>query len=193
MAAHEEKHLRRCIVIRLSQKREKMLRFVVSDTGVVVADLSGRLPGRGIWLSARRDVLETAQARQLFSRAAQRNVTVPDNLYEQIVSGLETRLVQILGLARRAGQARTGFVKCREWISSGKVGLVVHSLDASAEELKRLRSGANELPVVGVPVGMLAKAFGREHAVYAVIGRGAFSQQLTDAHVRFSGLAGKPE
>ncbi|UYH50667.1 RNA-binding protein [Candidatus Kirkpatrickella diaphorinae] len=192
-SAPEDKHLRRCIVTRHSQKREKMLRFVVSDAGVVTPDLAGRLPGRGIWLSARRDVLETARARHLFSKAAQRSVIIPDDLYERIVLGLEMRVVQVLGLARRAGQARTGFVKCREWISSGHVGLVIHNEDASPDELRRLLSGATALPCVKLPSGTLAKAFGREHAVYAVVSRGALAQKLADAHERLTGLAGKPE
>ncbi len=51
------------------------MRFVVGPDRVVVPDLGARLPGRGIWLSARADVLETARARGAFARAAKGAVT----------------------------------------------------------------------------------------------------------------------
>ncbi len=52
--------LRRCAVTRVQSTPEKLLRFAVAPDGTLMPDLSGRLPGRGIWLMARRDVLEKA-------------------------------------------------------------------------------------------------------------------------------------
>src|SRR5579875_358757 len=54
--------LRRCIVSRERGERARMIRFVVGPNGEVVPDLAAKLPGRGIWLSARRDMLDTARA-----------------------------------------------------------------------------------------------------------------------------------
>ena len=53
-----------------------MLRFVLGPERVVVPDLLARLPGRGMWLSARADVVEAAAARGAFARAARGPVTV---------------------------------------------------------------------------------------------------------------------
>lgn len=50
--------LRRCVVTRDRLAKERMIRFVVSPDRVLVPDLAGKLPGRGIWLSASRDVIE---------------------------------------------------------------------------------------------------------------------------------------
>ncbi|WP_369345700.1 hypothetical protein [Asaia prunellae] len=82
-------------------------------------------------MSAGRDVLDTARTRHLFSRAARQPVTVPEDIAQVLVSGIEARLVQGLGLARRAGQALCGFVKCREWIVGGKAGLVIQGSGGS--------------------------------------------------------------
>ncbi len=57
-----------------------LIRFVASPDGVVVADLKGRLPGRGAWVTARRDVVEQAIAKRLFARALKRDVTVAGDL-----------------------------------------------------------------------------------------------------------------
>ncbi len=179
---------RRCIVSRESGNPEVMLRFVVAPDGTVVPDLAAKLPGRGIWLSARRDVLETARTRHLFSRAARQPVKVPEDIAQVLVSGIEARLVQGLGLARRAGQALCGFVKCREWIAAGKAGLVIQGSGGSPDELRRLISGNNKVPVRTLPAQMLATAFGREHAVYVVIAPGALAQRLMAEHERFLGL-----
>ncbi|NVN42727.1 RNA-binding protein [Asaia siamensis] len=179
---------RRCIVTRESGNPDVMLRFVISPDGLVVPDLAAKLPGRGIWLSAKRDVLETARTRHVFSRAARQPVKVPEDIAQVLVSGIEARLVQGLGLARRAGQALCGFVKCREWIAGGKAGLVIQGSGGSPDELRRLISGNNKLPMLTLPAQMLATAFGREHAVYVVIAPGALAQRLMAEHERFLGL-----
>ena len=50
-----------------------MIRFVVAPDRSVVADLTSRLPGRGIWLSVGADVLQAARAdadpRQILTKA----------------------------------------------------------------------------------------------------------------------------
>ncbi|WP_255318263.1 RNA-binding protein [Neoasaia chiangmaiensis] len=188
----ERGHLRRCIVTRERGVPETMLRFVVAPGGDLVLDLSARLPGRGIWLSAKRDVVETAQSRHSFAKAARQVVNVPDGLGKLVHDALERRLVESLTLARRAGQALCGFTKCREWIVSGKVGAVVQGAGGSQDELVRLLSGARSLPVATMSVEALAKAFGREHAVYAVVARGALARRLMIEHERFLGLAERP-
>src|SRR6476469_3890346 len=50
--------LRRCIITRERLPKERMIRFVVGPDRKIVPDLAARLPGRGIWLSASRDVLQ---------------------------------------------------------------------------------------------------------------------------------------
>ncbi len=57
-----------------------MIRFVIGPGRVLVPDLSASLPGRGMWLSARADVLERARARGIFAKAARGPVAVPADL-----------------------------------------------------------------------------------------------------------------
>ena len=45
---------RRCIATGAVQPRAGLIRFVVSPDGMIVPDLGGKLPGRGIWVAADR-------------------------------------------------------------------------------------------------------------------------------------------
>ena len=169
-----------------------MIRFVVGPGNRIVPDLAAKLPGRGMWLSASRDVLDSGRTRQAFARAAKAQVTVPDGLADLVQAALAQRLLDSVSLARRAGQAVCGFQKSREWLTSGRAGVVIRSDSASPDEFSRLVSGRRDLPVATVPDRVLASAFGRDRAVYAVVAPGALAQRLIAEHERFSGVAGRP-
>ncbi|WP_245642097.1 RNA-binding protein [Neokomagataea thailandica] len=181
---------RRCLVTREVKSSATMIRFVVGPGQQVFPDVAGRLPGRGMWLSARRDVIDSPRIRQAFARAAKAQVVVPEGLADLVEAGLVRRMADVVSLARRAGQAVCGFQKCREWLISGKAALVVRSQTGSPDECARLMSGRRDIPMVVVPDRILTSAFGRERAVYVVLTQGALAQRLITEHERFSGVAG---
>ena len=184
--------LRRCAVTRERDHRGRMVRFVVSPDRVVVPDLLAKLPGRGIWLSARRDVLEIARTRGAFARAARGTVTVPADLVELVQSGLALRITELLGLARRAGQAVCGFQKAREWLVAGRAGLVVQAADGSRDERMRFLSGAKDVGAVApLPGAALGAVFGRDHVVHVVVAQGRLAEALGIETHRLSGIAGQ--
>ena len=184
--------LRRCAVTRERDYRGRMIRFVVSPDRLLVPDLVAKLPGRGIWLSARRDVLETACTRGAFARAARGQVTVPADLAELVQSGLARRITELLGLTRRAGQAVCGFQKAREWLLTGRAGLIVQAMDGSSDERARFLSGAKDVPVAApLPGSALGAVFGRDHVVHVAIAHGRLAEALSIETHRLSGIAGQ--
>jgi len=184
--------LRRCVVTRERDYRARMIRFIVSPDRILLPDLLAKLPGRGIWLSARRDVLETARTRGAFARAARGPVTVPPELVDMVQSGLARRITELLGLTRRAGQAVCGYQKAREWVQAGRAGLVVQASDGSFDERRRLLSGAKDVPVAAPLNGMaLGAVFGRDHIVHAAIAHGRLAEALGIETHRLSGIAGQ--
>lgn len=180
--------LRRCLLSRRHDHPDNMLRFVVAPGGDIVPDLAARLPGRGMWLCADREVLGNPQLPRVFARGARRQVKLPDQLPKLVAEGLAKRLQDGISLGRRAGDAVCGFQKCRERIASGRVGVVMCAADASRDELSRLMSGHRDLPVVRVPDRELALAFGRDHAVYAVMAPGALARRLITEYKRLTGV-----
>jgi predicted RNA-binding protein YlxR (DUF448 family) len=182
--------LRRCAVTRERLPKELMIRFVIGPDRRVLPDLAARLPGRGIWLSARGDVIETACARGVFARAARGPVTVPPDLSSGLKAALERRIGETLGLARRAGQAVSGFVKAREWLDAGRAGLVVQARDGSAEERMRFLGGrAGSMPAVSPLDGaQLGAIFGRDHVVHVAVAPGRLAERLRHEAERLAGL-----
>lgn len=192
--AEEAGPLRRCLVTRERLPKEKMIRFVLDPDRTVLPDLAARLPGRGMWLSAGADVLSTACARGMFARVARGSVRIPPDLAERVRTGLERRVLELLGLCRRAGQAVAGFDKAREWLRSGRAALIVQASDGSLEERRRFLGDAAGIavvsPVSGAALGMV---FGRERTVHVAIAPGKLAQALRTESERLAGLSGPEE
>jgi predicted RNA-binding protein YlxR (DUF448 family) len=189
-ADDEEKGpFRRCIVTRERHLAETMIRFVVGPDRMVVPDLKAGLPGRGMWLSARRDVLETALARKAFARAARAEVLVPVEMPAIIEAALKRRVIEVLGLTRRAGQAVCGFSKAREWLASNRAALIVQALDGSVEERTRLLSGRTVPVIAPLPAQELGQIFGRDHAVHVAVSAGRLATMLLTETERLGGIS----
>jgi uncharacterized protein len=182
--------LRRCLVLRERFARETMLRFVVGPERQLVFDCGATLPGRGLWLSASGDVLEMALKRGVFARAAKTQVMVPPDLRKRVETALRQRIFDLVGMARRSGNAISGFEKAREWLVSGKAGLVVQAVDGSVEERARF-VGGRTIPVAAVLTSVeLGRIFGREQAVHVAITGGSLANKIQNEVLRCTGVAG---
>ena len=171
-----------------------MIRFVIGPDGTVVPDLTATLPGRGIWLSACADVIETARAQgglgRAFARAVRGPVIVPPDLPAALEAALLRRIGELLGLARRAGQAVAGFDKAREWLRSGRARLILQASDGSAAERERFMTGAGDAVTVLDPLAAteLGRVFGRDHVVHVAIAPGRLGDRLAVEAARYEGL-----
>jgi len=188
--APETGPLRRCIVTRERLEKTAMLRFVIAPDRSVVPDLAARLPGRGIWLSAKADVLETARAKGGFARAARGPVTVPADLADIVRTGLRRRITELLGLTRRAGQAIAGFEKAQAIVKAGRDGLLVQAADGSEDECTRFRAGAPDGLRVIAPLdgAALGAVFGRDRVVPVAVTPGRLADALADETARLLGV-----
>ena len=185
---NERGPLRRCIVTRARQSPETMIRFVLGPDRYIVPDLRANLPGRGLWLSARRDVLETALARKAFARAARAEVLIPVNLAAIIETALTRRVIEVLGLTRRAGQAVSGFAKAREWLVADRAVLIVQALDGSADERTRLLSGRAVPVIAPLTAQTLGRIFGRDQTVHVAVSAGRLATMLRTENERLGGI-----
>ena len=130
----QEKPQRSCLGCRLSQDRDRLIRFVLSPGGEVVPDLEARLPGRGAYTCISEACLRDALRQKQFSRAFKRDVTVlsPDEMAGQISGIMQKRLLGYVGLANRAGQIVSGgSMVCDAIRGNQKPGLVLVATDVS--------------------------------------------------------------
>lgn len=192
-AAPETGPLRRCLVTGDVRPKAELIRFVAGPDGRVVPDLAEKLPGRGMWLSPRRDVLHTACARNLFAKAAKMPVRPEPGLADEVERILARRCVDLLGLARRAGAAVGGFEKVGGRIASGAAGVLLQACDAADDGRRKLRAMAQAkdaaFPIVEcLDAGELGQAFGGRTLVHVALDRGPLAQRMCAEAARLAGL-----
>ncbi len=154
-----------------------------------MADIAARLPGRGLWLTPRRDIVEQAGAKRWFTRAARRPVTVPGDLADRLEALLARRCIDAIGLARRAGLAVAGFERVAEAARGGKTAVLVAAIDGAEGGRRKIRALARNVPLVCVLTATeLGAAFGRDEAVHASLGRGALSARLVADAEKIAGF-----
>lgn len=184
----EKGPLRRCVVTREQHEKERMLRFVLGPGRELVPDLVGRLPGRGMWLSARADVLERALTRGAFSKAARGPVHSPPDLRQRIEDGLRSRVRDLVGFARRGGQAVSGWQAVRELLLADRVGLLVEASDGSPAERARLLGSRKVAVVSPLPAAALGAVFGRDRAVHVAVAPGKMADSIAVEAARLDGM-----
>ncbi|HIJ37894.1 MAG TPA: RNA-binding protein [Rhodospirillaceae bacterium] len=183
---------RRCIVTAVVRPVECMVRFGISPDGAVVPDVAARLPGRGLWLSADRDVVNTAARKGLFAKAARRRVEVQPDLADLIERLLLGRCIDLIGLGRRAGQAVAGFEKVRGELKAGRGRVVLAASDGAADSREKVLALARGLPVVTELASReLGAAFGRDHAVHGLMAPGRLAERFLSEAGRLAGFRTK--
>lgn len=182
---------RRCIATGELRDPALMIRFVVGPEGQAVADIRNKLPGRGIWVTADKDALEKAIKTKAFSRSAKEQVSVPDNLFELTDKMLARRLVDLISLARKAGQAVTGFEKVKGLLETERATLLVQASDGSERGKSKLHSPPGKDVFIGCLTSQeLGLAFGRESVIHGALTAGGLSRQVKAEGIRLKGVRG---
>ena len=207
MPRHEPE--RTCIVSRTVRPAADLIRFVVGPDRQVVPDLKHKLPGRGVWVTARSEVVEEAMKRRLFHRAFKLDVKVPETLPRDIEESMRSDVRQALSLANKAGMVISGFAKVESAISEKPLAALIHAAEAAEDGQRklanRLRNRLGEA-IYNCPVihdlsnDELDLALGRSHVIHAALVAGAGSDGFLNRWRRYrsyrgadADLVGSPE
>ncbi len=71
---------RTCIVTREVKEPDHMIRFVAGPDAQIVPDLKRNLPGRGVWVTASRELVEQAVKKGAFARGLKASVKADKDL-----------------------------------------------------------------------------------------------------------------
>lgn len=129
---------RMCIVTRESGSPDELIRFVAAPDGTVVADLKRQLPGRGCWVKIDRSLVDKAVAKKLFARALKSDVKAAADLGQTVETLLEQQLMQMMNMARKAGQFVTGSAKVDAAVRSGAAIAVFHATNAAEDGVRKI-------------------------------------------------------
>ena len=182
---------RRCIVTGDVQPKAGLIRFVVGPEGIVVPDLAGKLPGRGIWVTADRDLIRKAAAKGLFSRAAKAPVQAPEDLDGMVERGQAKRVVELVSLARKAGSAVAGFEKVKGWLADGKARVLLQASDGSERGKGKLWTPEGGRWFGCLTAAELGLAFGRDSVIHGALAAGRLSARVVEEAAKLSGLRAK--
>jgi predicted RNA-binding protein YlxR (DUF448 family) len=179
---------RRCIVTGETGPKRGLIRFVVSPDGEIAPYILEKLPGRGIWVSAERDAIETAVAKKLFARAAKAPVRVPADLADRVEAALARRLTDLIALKRKAGEAVAGFEKVKDWLAAGNVAVLLQATDGSERGKSKLwtPTGARYFSVL--TARELGLAFGRQSVIHGALAAGGLAPRVVEEAAKLQGL-----
>jgi predicted RNA-binding protein YlxR (DUF448 family) len=203
--------MRMCAVTRQVQPIDELIRFVVSPQGEVVADLKRKLPGRGLWVAASRQVVAEAVRRNQFGKGFKRDVRVAPTLAADTEALLVRGVIEALAMAAKAGQVVAGFSKVEGAIEGSFKGALaqrraqtsihalIHASDGAADGIRKLdaivrqNTGQNTengdesrpFPVItALTSEQLDLALGRSNVIHAALLAGPASKTfLSRSHV----------
>ena len=166
---------RQCVATRESMPESRLIRYALAPDGALVPDVAAKLPGRGVWVSARRESLEHAARKGAFARALKAPVKVAENLADQTEAALARRCLDFFGLARRAGAVAMGATQVESAIRAGRVPLMIEAEDGAEEGREKLMSlhiglwGAPPPAIGCFAAEDLGVALGRERVIHACL------------------------
>lgn len=186
---------RLCAVTRESRPLGELIRFVAAPDGAIVPDLERRLPGRGVWLTGRRDIVEKAIQSKAFAKSLKAAVVVPADLAQRVEALLRRRVADALSLANKAGLVVSGFQQIEAAIEKGAVAAVLHGSDAAADGKGKLDrkfkaiQGSLDRPAPLLELLSTAEmslAMGRTNVVHAALIPGGLTERLLREAERLS-------
>jgi predicted RNA-binding protein YlxR (DUF448 family) len=179
----------------------RMVRVGYSPDGEVVADIYGKLPGRGAWVAAERASVQSALKSKAFIRAAKGTkgkLHVAEDFANIIEQGLRERVLGLLAMANRAGDLESGFDKVRNCAGKGILALRIEAFEGAQDGRSKIRvlstAIAKEMEYTPPPVvgcfgeAELGKIIGRDHAVHLAVHKGRLARALCAELSRLSGF-----
>jgi predicted RNA-binding protein YlxR (DUF448 family) len=183
--------VRMCAVTRQVRPIDELIRFVVSPSGEVMADLKRKLPGRGLWVSASHRAVAEAVRRSQFNKGFKRDVRVASTLAADTEASLVRSVVEALAMAAKAGQVVSGFSKVEGALeqrqTQNSIKALIHASDGAADGIRKLdalvRQNAGngdesrKFPVVtALTSEQLDLALGRSNVIHAALLAGPASK-----------------
>lgn len=179
---------RKCIATGQVRPVAELIRFVVGPDNGIVPDILGKLPGRGIWVSATPEALNKAVTKKLFARAAKAPVTVPEDLAAQVESLQARRVVDLISLARKSGDAVAGYEKVKDWLDKERARVLLQASDGSERGKSKLSTPHRGDYIGWLTTDELGVAFGRQTVIHGALGAGGLTPRVVEEAARLKSL-----
>ena len=196
---------RKCILTGDRADPDHLIRLAIGPEDQLLPDLRAKAPGRGAWIGVSRAELEVALAKGKLRGAIARafktgELAIPDDLADQIETGLRRALLDRLGLESRASMLLTGSEKIDVACRKGQVRLLLHAMDAAPDGNRKLdqalrvgqEAEGTDLAGIVLPVdrNALSMAMGRDNVVHIAVTDSRAASRLRAAIGRLESYLG---
>ena len=166
---------RKCIITGEIADKADMIRFVASPDGELIADIGNKLGGRGVWISAMRETINSAISGNQFSRHLKQAVRISDNFLDILDRRLADQLIARLSMMRKVGVLVTGGGKLRS--KALLSGLLIGDDASPGETQKLINSCRPDWIEKGIPSVWLGQVSGSTSVAYGGVFRSAASAE----------------
>lgn len=189
---------RKCVATNKAEDTAKMIRFVLSPDGEVTPDIMGKLPGRGVWVTAHREQLSKAIKTGGFARGFKTKVKAGDEIVELTEKLLARRLLGLLAMARKSGHISIGYDQVKAAAGSGKIAWRIEAREGASDGRGKIRTLAKAVAMEleqAVPKAIgcfsgaeLAESLGRDTVVHVSLPPGKLAKAFTADAARYRGF-----
>lgn len=134
--------IRTCILTRKTYEKNCLIRFVISPDLQIVPDLKQKLPGKGLYITPNKQLLEKAITTSILIKAFKakfkKEVNLDKNMAQIVENLLIKRAISSIALGRKSGVIINGALSCEKAIREGLVKLILHTKGASQNGITKL-------------------------------------------------------
>ncbi len=194
MGAHPQ---RTCLGCRSTLQKDELIRYTVSPQGDVLADYRQKLPGRGAYTCIDPNCLADAVKRGQFERAFRGRCRRPefDVLRSSLLSQFAGRTLNLLGMARKAGQIVSGSNQVLVALNrAGELTVILLARDISAGVAEKVETKAAHRQVFCRRIAeksILGQSVGREERSVIGLRPGPLADALKKEIIRYEEFAGE--
>jgi hypothetical protein len=158
--------MRRCAVTKESLPKNEMIRFVATPENKIIADLKEDLPSRGVWIKRGKSYVEKALEKNIFSKALKKKVNAEKSLANQLESLIKVKILNLLGLAKKAGFVIVGFEKVCSCLQKNESGLLLFAKDGAENSRSKIEKMAKQTEIFDIFTSEeISEALGRVNCV----------------------------
>ena len=122
------------------------------------------------------------------------SVNTPAVLLNNAGAGIEAalarRVVELISLTRKSGNAVAGFEKVKEWLAGGRAKVLFQASDGSDRGKGKLWTPTGGRWFGCLTASELGLAFGRDHVIHSALAPGGLTEKVIRDAARLNGLRG---
>jgi hypothetical protein len=139
-------------------------------------------------VTASRSAIATAVKKKLFARGFKAQVSVPEGMEDEIESQVLRRLVELISLARKSGDAVAGYEKVKDWLAKEHARVLIQAIDGSGRGKSKLSTPHRGKFIGCLTADELGMAFGRQTVIHAALASGGLGKRVVEEAQRLQGL-----